>query len=52
LCDDINNSFGKLGNAKVRVCDTVKMTKIIKEMLMLDPDLFSDNEPLTSEFVY
>src|SRR5699024_1305094 len=42
--------IGKLGDAEVRVCDTVKMTEIIKEMLLLDPDLFSDNEPLTTEF--
>lgn len=42
--------IGTLGDAEVRVCDTVKMTEIITEMLRLDPELFSDNEPLTSEF--
>lgn len=36
----------KLGDADVLVCDTVKMTEILSEMLRDNPDLFSDNEPL------
>ncbi|AOZ94113.1 AAC(3) family N-acetyltransferase [Paenibacillus crassostreae] len=39
--------FGELGDAVVRICDTVKMTDILTEMLREDPDLFSDNEPLS-----
>lgn len=42
--------IGKFGDAEVRVCDTVKLTEVITEMLSVDPELFSDNEPLTSEF--
>lgn len=36
-----------LGDAVVLVCDTVKMTEILTEMLRSNPDLFSDNEPLS-----
>ncbi|WP_440896474.1 AAC(3) family N-acetyltransferase [Amphibacillus sp. Q70] len=42
--------IGKFGDAEVRVCDTVKLTEIITTMLEVDPDLFSDNEPLTEAF--
>ncbi|GAA0310231.1 aminoglycoside 3-N-acetyltransferase [Gracilibacillus halotolerans] len=42
--------IGKFGDAEVRVCDTVKTTEVITEMLEVDPELFTDNEPLTSEF--
>ena len=42
--------MGKFGDAKVRICDTVSMTKLLFHMLSLDPDLFSDNEPLDEEF--
>ncbi|WP_438350029.1 AAC(3) family N-acetyltransferase [Paenibacillus sp. FA6] len=38
--------LGQLGDAVVRVCDTVKMTEVLTEMLREYPDLFSDNEPL------
>lgn len=41
--------LGKLGDAEVRVCDTVKLTEVLTEMLKAEPDLFSDNEPLTEE---
>lgn len=34
------------GDAETWVCDTVKMTDILVEMLRDNPDLFSDNEPL------
>lgn len=39
----------RLGDAVVRVCDTVLMTEVIGQMLRHDPDLFSDNEPLSAE---
>jgi aminoglycoside 3-N-acetyltransferase len=34
------------GDAETWVCDTVKMTDILSGMLRVNPDLFSDNEPL------
>lgn len=37
---------GKLGDATVRICDTVGMTDLLFEMLRINPHLFSDNEPL------
>lgn len=43
--------YGKLGDATVLVCDAVKLTDYITEMLKIDPELFSDNEPLTEEFI-
>lgn len=43
--------YAQFGDAKVLVCDTVKLTKYISMMLEMDPDLFSDNEPLTEEFI-
>jgi len=43
--------YGKLGDADVLICDTVKLTDYITEMLKIDPDLFSDNEPLSKEFI-
>ncbi|WP_062108777.1 AAC(3) family N-acetyltransferase [Bacillus niameyensis] len=42
--------IGTFGDAEVRVCDTVKMTEILTEMLTIDPELFSDNEPLSEKF--
>ncbi|MBU5595118.1 AAC(3) family N-acetyltransferase [Amphibacillus sp. MSJ-3] len=42
--------IGKFGDAEARICDTVKLTEVITTMLEVDPDLFSDNEPLTEEF--
>jgi len=39
-------TFGQLGNAVVRICDTVKMTEVLTRMLTENPELFSDNEPL------
>ena len=38
--------IGNLGDAEVRICDTVKTTDILSKMLRENPDLFSDNEPL------
>lgn len=34
------------GDAVTWVCDTVKLTDILTAMLLQNPDLFSDNEPL------
>lgn len=34
------------GDADMWVCDTVKLTNILTAMLLQNPDLFSDNEPL------
>ncbi|MNC56732.1 hypothetical protein D3C75_1063510 [compost metagenome] len=36
----------RFGDADTWVCDTVKMTDILSDMLRQNPDLFSDNEPL------
>lgn len=41
--------LGKFGDAEVRVCDTVRLTEVLTEMLQVYPELFSDNEPLTKE---
>lgn len=38
--------LGKFGDAEVRVCDTVKMTEVISDLLKKDPDLFLENQPL------
>lgn len=42
----------RLGDAEVLVCDTVKTTEIITNMLRENPDLFSDNEPLPEGYQY
>ncbi|MDE1549233.1 AAC(3) family N-acetyltransferase [Jeotgalibaca caeni] len=41
--------LGKLGEAEVRICDTVRLTEVLTEMLEAYPDLFSDNEPLRED---
>ena len=41
--------LGTFGDATVRVCDTVAMTDLLFKMLEINPDLFSDNEPLDLE---
>lgn len=43
--------YAKLGDAAVLICDAVKLTDYITEMLKIDADLFSDNEPLSKEFI-
>lgn len=43
--------YAKLGDATVLVCDTVKLTDYITDMLKIDPELLSDNEPLSEEFI-
>ena len=42
-------ALGKFGDATVRICDTVAMTDLLFKMLTINPDLFSDNEPLDLE---
>ncbi|HHW71159.1 MAG TPA: AAC(3) family N-acetyltransferase [Clostridiales bacterium] len=42
--------IGQFGDAQARVCDTVSMTKLLFHMLSIDPDLFSDNNPLDEDF--
>ncbi|ULL18093.1 aminoglycoside N(3)-acetyltransferase [Paenibacillus sp. H1-7] len=37
---------GYLGDALVRVCDTVLLHETISGLLRVNPDLFSDNEPM------
>jgi len=37
---------GLLGDATVRICDTVRMTEVLSDALRLNPNLFSDNEPI------
>jgi len=44
--------IGRLGDATVRVCDTVKMTEVLTEMLEADIHLFTKNEPLNREMRY
>ena len=41
---------GTFGDAEARVCNAVRMTDLLFEMLHVFPDLFSDNEPLSAEF--
>lgn len=43
--------YAELGDARVLVCDTVLMVRYLTKMLEMDPNLFSDNEPLTDEFI-
>jgi aminoglycoside 3-N-acetyltransferase len=38
--------LGRLGDAEVRICDTLKLTKVLVPMLRDNPQLFSDNESL------
>lgn len=42
--------YAQLGDAKVYVCDTVLLHKYISQMLKMDPDIFSDDEPLSETF--
>lgn len=43
--------YAQLGDAEVLLCDTVLLNKYITEMLQIDPALFSDDEPLSDEFI-
>ena len=40
---------GRLGDADVWVCEAVWMTELLSRMLMEDPELFSDNQPVKEE---
>lgn len=42
---------GSFGDAAVMLCGTVETTRILSDMLRENPDLFSDNEPLSGENV-
>lgn len=42
--------MGKLGDATVRVCDAEGMANLLLEMLKVNPDIFSDNQPLDPDF--
>ncbi|MEK3795845.1 AAC(3) family N-acetyltransferase [Paenibacillus sp. FSL R7-0204] len=42
---------GSFGDAAVLLCGTVETTRILSGMLRENPDLFSDNEPLSGEDV-
>ncbi|GAA4848337.1 hypothetical protein GCM10023310_28140 [Paenibacillus vulneris] len=42
--------MGKLGDADVRICDTVKLNEILSHMLRINQELFSDNEPLSGTY--
>ncbi|WP_341346738.1 AAC(3) family N-acetyltransferase [Paenibacillus sp. FSL H3-0469] len=42
---------GSFGDAGVMLCGTVETTRILSGMLRENPDLFSDNEPLSGEDV-
>lgn len=41
--------LGKFGDATVRICDTVGMTDLLFDMLKVNPNLFSDDQPLDWE---
>lgn len=42
---------GRFGDAGVLLCSAVETTRILSAMLIENPDLFSDNEPLNGEAV-
>lgn len=44
-------TYGQFGDAKVIICNAVKLNRDISKMLKVDPELFSDNEPLAPEMV-
>lgn len=41
--------FGRFGNADVRLCDTVGLTRLLNAMLTVNPQLFNDDQPLSQE---
>lgn len=43
--------YSEFGDAKVLVCDAVLLDQYIRRMLTIDPDLFSDDQPLTEDFI-
>ncbi|MGZ9585750.1 AAC(3) family N-acetyltransferase [Paenibacillus marinisediminis] len=42
---------GRFGDSDVWICETVWMTELISRLLELDPDLFSNSEPLKEELI-
>lgn len=43
-------TVGTFGDATTRVCDAVRTYEVIAHMLRINPDLFSDNEPLAGDY--
>lgn len=43
--------YAEFGDATVLVCDAVLLTKHIGTMLEIDPELFSNNKPLSPDFI-
>ncbi|OJF95944.1 AAC(3) family N-acetyltransferase [Alkalibacterium sp. 20] len=43
---------GTFGDATVRVVDAEKTAELLTELLQVNPDLFSDNEPLSDKWRY
>ena len=43
--------YAEFGDATVLVCDAVLLTKYISAMLTIDPELFSNNNPLSQDFI-
>lgn len=41
---------GQFGDATVRICDAKGMADLLFDMLRINPDVFSDNEPLDPDF--
>lgn len=47
ICEKTNVMYkGYFGNALVRICKTRPMTNLLSAMLEINPDLFSNNQPL------
>lgn len=43
-------SYAKFGDAETRICDAERTYEVISHMLRMNPDLFSDNEPLDRDY--
>lgn len=41
--------LGQFGDAETRICDTVKLTDLLMDMLRVEPEMLSDNEELAPE---
>lgn len=42
---------GKFGKATVRICETKPMTKLLNQLLTVNPNLFSNNEPFKGQTI-
>ena len=40
---------GKFGDAIVRICEAAPMTEVLNELLAINPNLFSNNDPFEKE---